>query len=59
MSVYACVGHRENWCTGYNDGFSAGNGGSIIYYEQRNGPSIQHKLSGDNNKIIVDQQSGN
>lgn len=26
----ACVGHSENWCAGYNDGFRAGNDGSSM-----------------------------
>jgi hypothetical protein len=54
--AYACVGHSENWCTGYNEGFRAGNGGSNIYYGQR---SANINVKGDNNKIIVNQQSSN
>jgi hypothetical protein len=27
---YACAGHSMGWCSGYHDGFRAGNGGAIF-----------------------------
>jgi hypothetical protein len=57
--AYACVGHIENWCYGYNDGFRVGNGGSNIYYGQRSDESTNINVRGDNNKISVNQLSDN
>jgi hypothetical protein len=55
VSPYECVGHSENWCSGYNDGFRAGKGGSNIFY----GQSANINIHGDNNKININQQSDN
>lgn len=57
--AYACVGHSENWCSGYNDGFRAGNGGSNIFYGQKSDQTSNINVTGDNNKIFVNQQSDN
>jgi hypothetical protein len=48
-SAYACVGHSEIWCSGYNSGFCAGNSGSNIFY----GSTLN--IHGDNDKISVNQ----
>lgn len=57
--AYSCVGHSEKWCAGYNDGFRAGNGGSNIFYGQSSDQTSNIHVRGDNNKIIVNQQSDN
>jgi hypothetical protein len=57
--AYACVGHSENWCFEFNDGFRAGNGGSNIFYGQRSDQTSNVNVRGDNSKIIVNQQSDN
>jgi hypothetical protein len=57
--AYACVGHSENWCAGYNSGFRAGNGGSNIFYGQRSDQTANINVHGNNNKISIDQQSDN
>jgi hypothetical protein len=57
--AYACVGHSETWCAGYNDGFRVGNGGSNIFYGQRSDQSANIHINGDDNKISTDQQSSN
>jgi hypothetical protein len=57
--AYACVGHSETWCAGYNDGFRAANGGSNIFYGQRSEQSANINIHGDNNKISINQQNSN
>jgi len=37
--AYASVGHSQSWCNGYNSGFRAGNGSSVIY----DGPNTEQK----------------
>ena len=57
--AYACMGHSENWCSGYNSGFRAGNGGNNIFYGQKSDQTANINIHGDNNKITVNQQSDN
>src|SRR5438094_979543 len=45
--LYACVGHSEVWCNGYNDGFRVGNGGTNIFYGQRSDQSTNINIHGD------------
>lgn len=55
----ACIGHSQGWCSGYNQGFRAGNGGSNIYYGPNTGQTASKDVRGDNNKISIDQQTNN
>jgi hypothetical protein len=57
--AYACVGHSQGWCDGYNSGFRAGNGGSNLYYGPKIGQSTSVNVHGNNNKISIDQQTSN
>src|SRR5690348_9496689 len=57
--AYACVGHTEVWCAGYNNGFCAGNGGSNIFYGQRSDQNANVNVDGDNNKISINQEISN
>ena len=57
--AYACVGHSEIWCVGYNNGFRGGNGGSNIFYGQRSDQNANINIHGDNNKISINQESSN
>jgi len=57
--AYACIGHSQRWCSGYNQGFRAGNGGSNIYYGPNTGQTANLDVRGDNNKISIDQQTNN
>jgi hypothetical protein len=43
----------------YNDGFRAGNGGSNIFYGQRNDQSANINIHGDNSRISINQESSN
>ena len=54
--AYACVGHSQGWCDGYNDGLRVGNGGTNIFYGQRSDQSANINIHGDNNKININQQ---
>jgi hypothetical protein len=54
--AYACVGHSQAWCSGYNEGFRAGNGGSNIYFDPSTEQAASINVRGDNNKISIDQQ---
>jgi hypothetical protein len=53
--AYACMSHSQAWCSGYNEGFRAGNGGSNIYAGPEQGASIN--VRGDNNKVGINQQT--
>jgi hypothetical protein len=57
--AYACVGHSEIWCSGYNNGFRAGSGGSNIFYGQSNDQGANISIHGDNNRISINQESSN
>jgi len=57
--AYACVSHSQAWCSGYNEGFRAGNGGSNIYYGPNTGQTASVDVRGNNNKISIDQQANN
>jgi hypothetical protein len=57
--AYACVGHSEIWCAGYNNGFRVGNGGSNIFYGQKSEQTFTINVTGDKNKITVNQQNDN
>jgi len=55
--AYACVGHSQAWCSGYNEGFRAGNGGTNIYYSPNTGQTASIDVHGNNNKISIDQRA--
>jgi hypothetical protein len=57
--AYACVGHSEVWCSGYSNGFRAGNGGNNIFYGQRSDQNANINIHGDNNRININQESSN
>lgn len=57
--AYACVSHSENWCSGYNDGFRAGNGDTNIFYGQRSDQTANINIHGDNNRISINQENSN
>jgi hypothetical protein len=57
--AYACMGHSEIWCAGYNDGFRAGNGANNIFYGQTSDQSVNIHIHDNNNKISINQQSNN
>lgn len=57
--AYACVGHSQGWCNGYNEGFRAGNGGSNIYYGPNTEQNARIDIHGNNNKISVGQGTNN
>jgi hypothetical protein len=61
--AYACVGHSQGWCDGYNSGYRAGNGGTSIYdgpnTVQRSDQSAEITIHGNNNKISINQQTSN
>jgi hypothetical protein len=56
---YACVGHSHAWCSGYNDGFRAGNGGSNIYIGPSTGQSASINIRGNDDKVSINQQTNN
>jgi hypothetical protein len=55
--AYACVGHSQAWCAGYNSGFRAGNNGSNIYYGPNTGQTSSIDVHGNNNKISIYQRA--
>jgi hypothetical protein len=57
MRVYACVGQSQAWCSGYNEGFRASNGGSNIAFGPNTGQSTRIDVHGNNNKISIDQHA--
>lgn len=57
--AHACVGHSQAWCSGYNDGFRMGNGGSDVYYGQTSDQSANINIRGNNDKVIVNQRTDN
>jgi len=57
--AYACVSHSHAWCSGYNEGFRAGNGGGNIYFGPNTGQTASIDVHGDNNKVSINQQTNN
>jgi hypothetical protein len=55
--AYACTNHSQGWCSGYSEGFRAGNGGSNIYNGPNTGQSARIDVHGNNNKISIDQRA--